>query len=111
MSLYNITSWLGDVLSYSRLMALMLSGAVIAQVFNSIAVLLGPSFIGVIFFAVIALIGHSLATFLNVLGAYVHTSRLQYVEFFGKFYDAGGRAFDPFKVKTQYYKLISKEEK
>ena len=111
LSLYNITSYLGDVLSYSRLMALGLSGAVIAQVFNAISVLLGKSVIGFIVFVLVALVGHALNTFLSVLGAYVHTSRLQYVEFFGKFYESGGRAFDPFKIKTQYYNLISKEDK
>lgn len=111
LSLYNVTGYLGDVLSYSRLMALGLSGAVIAQVFNAIAVLIGKSFVGLIVFVLVALVGHALNTFLSVLGAYVHTSRLQYVEFFGKFYESGGRAFDPFKIKTQYYNLTSKEDK
>ena len=111
LSLYDVTSYLGDVLSYSRLMALGLAGAVIAQVFNAIAVLVGDSLIGIIVFVLVALVGHALNTFLSVLGAYVHTSRLQYVEFFGKFYESGGRAFDPFKIKTQYYNLISKEDK
>ncbi|NLT58130.1 MAG: V-type ATP synthase subunit I [Clostridiales bacterium] len=110
LSLYNITGFLGDVLSYARLMALMLSSAVIASVFNAIGVLGGPSVIGLVLFIVVFCIGHFVNMFTGGLGAYVHASRLQYVEFFGKFYDSGGRAFIPYKVQTKYHTLISEEE-
>ncbi len=109
--LYGITSWLSDALSYSRLLALGLATGVIASVINLMAgmVAKGNGFIGVIIFILIELLGHTLNIGINALGAYVHTNRLQYVEFFGKFYDAGGRAFKPFKTANQYIEV--KEEK
>lgn len=109
--LYGITSWLSDALSYSRLLALGLATGVIASVINLMAgmVAKGNGFIGVIIFILIELLGHTLNIGINALGAYVHTNRLQYVEFFGKFYDAGGRAFKPFKTANQYIEV--KEER
>ena len=68
----------------------------------------GNSVIGVILFIIIFLIGHVLNMAINALGAYVHTNRLQFVEFFGKFYSGGGRKFAPFAVNTKYFKF--KEE-
>ena len=65
--------------------------------------------VGAIFFAVVFVIGHGMNLAINVLGAYVHTNRLQYVEFFGKFYEGGGRAFQPFATHTRHYQI--KEEK
>lgn len=100
--IYNITSWLSDVLSYSRLLALGLATGVIAQVVNSMASMGGKSVVGVIMFALVFLIGHVFNLAINLLGAYVHTNRLQYVEFFGKFYEGGGRKFAPFKKNTKY---------
>ena len=84
--IYGITSWLSDVLSYSRLLALGLATGVIAQVVNSMASMMGDGILGAIFFIVVFIIGHTLNLAINLLGAYVHTNRLQYVEFFGKFY-------------------------
>lgn len=108
---YGITSYLSDVLSYSRLLALGLATSVISSVFNTMAGMVGgalPVVIGVILYAVIFVIGHILNLAINALGAYVHTNRLQYVEFFGKFYNGGGRPFEPFEEKTKYFKV--KEE-
>ena len=100
-----LTGWFGDVLSYSRIMALMLAGGVVAQVFNTIAAM--PSANGVtvfsgIIFIVIFLIGHALNFGLNLLGCFVHDLRLQCLEFFGKFYHDGGKPFEPLRIRTQY---------
>jgi V/A-type H+-transporting ATPase subunit I len=61
--------------------------------------------VGPLLFLIIVLLGHTLNFAINILGAYVHTNRLQYVEFFGKFYGGGGRSFQPFNMKTKYYKV------
>ena len=99
VSLYNnVTGWLGDILSYSRLMALMLAGSVIAQVFNTLGQLPG----NVIAFLVIALVGNALNFALNLLGCYVHDLRLQCLEFFNKFYEDGGKPFRPMEINTKY---------
>lgn len=100
--LYNITGWLSDVLSYSRLLALGLATGVIASVVNQMGSMLGGGVVGAIGFIVIFLIGHTLNLAINLLGAYVHTNRLQFVEFFGKFYEGGGKPFEPFKENTKY---------
>ncbi|MDR0905345.1 MAG: V-type ATP synthase subunit I [Oscillospiraceae bacterium] len=102
--LYDITAYFGDVLSYSRLMALMLAGGVIANVFNQIAALTGNIFT----FTLIFLIGHALNLGLNLLGCYVHDLRLQCLEFFGKFYEDGGRPFKPLSVNSKYINVIKK---
>lgn len=102
---YGITGYLSDVLSYSRLLALGLATGVIASVFNKIGSMFGKSIIGVILFIIVFLIGHTLNFLINVLGAYVHTNRLQYVEFYGKFYNGGGRKFELFAENTKYYKV------
>ena len=100
--LYNITGWLSDVLSYSRLLALGLATGVIASVINQMGSMVGGGVVGAIIFAVIFIAGHALNLGINLLGAYVHTCRLQYVEFFGKFYEGGGREFKPFHADTKY---------
>lgn len=106
--LYGVTSYLSDILSYSRLLALGLATGVIAQVFNQIGSMLGDSIIAMILFALIFVVGHGLNIGINALGAYVHTNRLQFVEFFGKFYEGGGKEFMPFKINTKHYNI--KEE-
>ena len=106
--LYNVSGWLSDILSYSRLLALGLATGVIATVFNKMGSMFGGGVLGAILFLVIFIIGHTLNIGINMLGAYVHTNRLQFIEFFGKFYEGGGRKFSPFSVKTKYYKI--KEE-
>ena len=106
--LYGATGYLSDILSYSRLLALGLATGVIAQVFNQIGSMMGGGIIGVIIFTLIFIIGHGLNIGINALGAYVHTNRLQFVEFFGKFYTGGGKEFKPFKINTKHYTV--KEE-
>ena len=103
--LYNVTGYLSDILSYSRLLALGLATGVIAQVFNKIGIMGGKSVGGVILFVIVFLIGHGVNLGINMLGAYVHTNRLQFVEFFGKFYEGGGRKYEPLSENTKYYKI------
>lgn len=100
--LYNITGWLSDVLSYSRLLALGLATGVIASVVNQMGSMFGSGILGAVLFAIVFVFGHLFNMAINLLGAYVHTCRLQYVEFFGKFYEGGGREFLPFKQNTKY---------
>ncbi len=107
--LYGVSSWLSDILSYSRLLALGLATGVIASVFNQMGAMIGCNPLGVVVFLFAFIVGHTLNILINVLGAYVHTNRLQFVEFFGKFYEGGGRKFEPFSAKTKYFKIT--EEK
>ena len=101
-TLYNtVTGWFGDILSYSRIMALMLAGSVIATVFNTIGGIANSLWL----FIPVFLIGHCLNFALNLLGCYVHDLRLQCLEYFGKFYKDGGRAFKPLEVSTKYYDI------
>lgn len=102
---YGVTSYLSDILSYSRLLALGLATSVISTVFNQLGSMLGNSIPGIILFILVFVIGHTLNLAINALGAYVHTNRLQFVEFFGKFYEGGGRKFNPFAIHTKYYKV------
>lgn len=106
--LYNLTGWLSDVLSYSRLLALGLATGVIASVVNQMGSMVGKGVFGTIVFILVFLVGHIFNIGINLLGAYVHTCRLQYVEFFGKFYESGGKAFEPFTKNTKYMDI--KEE-
>lgn len=100
--IYNLTGWLSDLLSYSRLLALGLATGVIAQVVNQMGSMAGDSVFGAIVFIIVFAVGHTFNLAINMLGAYVHTCRLQYVEFFGKFYEGGGEPFRPFKENTKY---------
>ena len=98
-SLYNhITGYFGDILSYSRLMALMLAGSVIAQVFNTLGAIPG----NIIVFIIISMAGNALNFALNLLGCYVHDLRLQCLEYFGKFYEDGGKPFQPLAINTKF---------
>ena len=103
--LYNITGWLSDVLSYSRLLALGLATGVIASVVNQMGSMFGGGVLGAILFILVFIVGHTLNLGINLLGAYVHTNRLQFVEFFGKFYEGGGKPFEPFKENTKYVEI------
>lgn len=107
-SLYDITSWLSDLLSYSRLLALGLATGVIAQVINQMGAMAGNGALGIAVFVLVFIVGHLFNLAINLLGAYVHTNRLQYVEFFGKFYEGGGRKFNPFRENTEF--ITIKEE-
>lgn len=109
-NIYNITSYMSDILSYARLLALGLATGVIAQVVNTLGSLFGGGIGGLIALVIIFLLGHTLNLAINVLGAFIHSSRLQYVEFFGKFYEDGGEPFDPFRKKTKYIKIEQEEE-
>jgi len=102
LSLYNVTSFLGDVLSYSRLLALGLATGVIGTVINEMSLMLSGNIIGIIFMIIFMVVGHTFNIAINVLGAYVHSSRLQYVEFFGKFFEGDGKPYAPFSIKTKY---------
>ncbi|MBR1824820.1 MAG: V-type ATP synthase subunit I [Ruminococcus sp.] len=109
-ALYNTaTGYLGDILSYSRLLALGLATGSIASVINLIGTMPENKIIKLILFIVVCLIGHTANLAINLLGAYVHTDRLQFVELFSKFYTGGGREFEPLTVNTKYIKF--KEEK
>ncbi len=112
--IYNgVTGYFGDILSYARLMVMLLASTVIGQVFNILGTMPGdgvPKPVAIIIFFVIFIIGHAFNFGLNVIGTYVHTSRLQYLEFFKQFYKEGGRKFRPLTVETTYVDVI-KEEK
>lgn len=102
LGLYDIVSYASDLLSYSRILALGLAAGVIAQVVNLMATMGGPTVPGILLLVVIMLIGHALNMAINLLGAFVHTSRLQYLEFFGKFYEDGGVPFEPLVPSEKY---------
>ncbi len=110
MSLYDVTGYLSDVLSYSRILALGLATGVIAQVVNIMGTLGGGGILGLIVFIPVFLFGTALNLGINTLGSYVHTARLQYVEFFGKFYEAGGKPFMPLAAQTKYIVVTNEEE-
>ncbi len=109
-AIYGSTSYMGDLLSYLRLLALGLSTGVIGMVVNLLALQASEiPYVGFVLGALILVGGHTFNIAINALGAFVHTTRLQYVEFFSKFYDGGGRAFKPFGVSPKY--VLLKEER
>ena len=95
LSLYGLINYCSDLLSYSRLLALGLASSIIAMVLNIIGTMPGNTVAGWVLLIAVGLVGHPINIALNALGAFVHTSRLQYIEFFGKFYEDGGREFVP----------------
>ena len=106
-AIYNgVTGYFGDILSYSRLMALMLAGSVIAQVFNTIGAIFGNVFI----FIIISLFGNALNFALNLLGCFVHDLRLQCLEFFKAFYKDGGKPFKPLEINTKYVTVTNTDK-
>jgi len=107
---FDITGYVGDWLSYARLLALGLATAGMALAFNVVAELMGNMipYIGIAITIIILIFAHLVNLALQALGAGVHSLRLQYVEFFNRFYEGGGRTFSPFKIKRRYTKL--KEE-
>lgn len=102
LGIYDLINYASDLLSYSRILALGLAAGVIAQVVNIIGTMGGPTVGGFIGLVLAFLIGHLLNIALNVLGTFVHTSRLQYIEFFNKFYEDGGVAFEPATPSDKY---------
>ena len=108
-ALYNTaTGYLSDILSYSRLLALGLATGSIAGVINLIGTMPENKIVKLILLIIVFIVGHTANLAINLLGAYVHTDRLQFVELFSKFYTGGGREFEPFTVNTKYIKF--KEE-
>jgi len=105
LSLYGVTGQLSDILSYSRILALVLSSGVVAMVFNLLAGMVQGSVLGYIASVLIYVIGHVFNLAMGLLSAYVHASRLQYIEFFGKFYTGNGRPFVPMSVKAAHVDL------
>lgn len=106
--LYDITGYFGDLLSYTRIMALVMSSASVAFVMNTLAGMLKGNVIGWIFAIIVYIVGHVFNIVLGLLSAYVHDCRLQYIEFYGKFYDGGGKLFKPLTVDTKYVNEIKK---
>ena len=103
-SVYNhVTGYFGDILSYSRLMTLMLAGSVIASVFNTLGAIPG----NVVFFLLVSVAGNGLNFALNLLSCYAHDLRLQCLEYFGKFYQDGGKPFEPLAINTKYVDIQS----
>ena len=105
-ALYGIVNLLGDVLSYSRLFALALSSAIIAQVINQIAGMLlhqlGIPILGIVLAIIVVVCGHAFNIAMAALSGFIHTARLQFVEFFGKFYDGTGVPFKPLRYEPRY---------
>jgi V/A-type H+-transporting ATPase subunit I len=111
LSLYNVTGYLGDVLSYSRLLALGLGSAAVGMVINLLAKLVaGTPYVGIPLAILIFVLGHLFSIAVNLLGAFIHSLRLQYVEFFGKFYDANGKDFTPLRNVTTFARLSEEKE-
>lgn len=106
-SLYGITGYVGDLVSYSRLAALGLATGFISYAFNIMVDMVSMNFITTVLFGgLIFVVGHVFNLFINALGSYVHACRLQYLEYFGKFYEGGGTAFEPLKYNSKYFKIM-----
>lgn len=101
-SLYNTINYAADLLSYSRILALGLAASVIGQVVNTMSTMGGPTVLGFVMLVLVFTVGHLLNLAINVLGSFVHTSRLQYIEFFGKFFEDGGVPFKPLAPSDKY---------
>ncbi len=112
--LYQVTGYLSDILSYARLFALGIATGVIASVFNQLCMMLMGSpnivlrILGIIVASALLVALHGFNVAINTLGAFVHCARLQYVEFYGKFYEPGGRAFKPLSYQTRHYRVTDK---
>ena len=102
-ALYGATSWISDILSYMRLFGMGLATGVIGMVINQlIGMVFSAGIVGKIIGSVLFVGAHAFNLGINALGAYVHSCRLQYIEFFGKFYEEGGVAFKPLNYNTRY---------
>ncbi|NIA02353.1 MAG: hypothetical protein GWP15_03140, partial [Nitrospirae bacterium] len=103
LSLYGLVGYMGDILSYSRLLALGLATTIIGLAVNTVAALVGGiPYLGWLFMAIVFIGGHIFNMLINSLGSFIHSGRLQFVEFFTKFMEGGGQAFKPFSKKTKY---------
>ncbi len=106
LGLYNITSYLSDILSYSRILALALATSVVGLVMNLLAGMVATNVFGYLAAVLILIVGHVFNLAMSTLSAYVHDSRLEYIEFFNQFYEGGGYAFTPLSVSEQYYDVL-----
>jgi len=105
-SMYDIIGVFSDVLSYSRLLALGLATGVIAMVIDMLALMTsGIPGIGMLLGLLIFCLGHIFNLVINTLGAFIHSGRLQFVEFFSKFFEAGGKKYKPFKFESRYFDI------
>lgn len=105
-ALYNVSGWLSDLLSYMRLFGMGLATGVIGMVINLlVGMVMQSGIIGIIIGIPLFVGGHLFNAAINILGAYVHSSRLQYIEFFGKFYEEGGTAFRPLTISPRYVRV------
>lgn len=105
VGLYGITNYLSDILSYSRILALSLATGVVGMVMNMLAGMIQGSVIGFIFSLVIYIVGHIFNLVLGLLSAYVHDCRLQYIEFYGKFYEGSGKLWKPLSIYPKYMQM------
>lgn len=105
-SLYGITGYVGDLVSYTRLAALGLATGFIGSAFNLMIGMIGNPIAKILAGTLLFVVGHVFNLFINALGAYVHTCRLQYLEYFNKFYEGGGKAFKPLKFSSKYVKIV-----
>ena len=108
--LYGITSYMSDILSYSRILALSLSSGVVGMVMNLLAGMVGGTAVGFVFSLLIYVVGHIFNLAMGLLSAYVHDSRLQYIEFFNKFYEGGGYAFRPLQINPRFVDITDSRE-
>lgn len=104
-ALYNLTGWLSDILSYLRLFGMGLATGVVGMVINTLVGMMMTNVVGIIIGIPILIFGHAFNLGINALGAYVHACRLQYIEFFGKFYEDGGKPFMPLRHNLRYATL------
>jgi V/A-type H+-transporting ATPase subunit I len=106
-SLYDLVGVFSDMVSYSRLMALGLSGGVIAMVVNTFALMIGkvPG-VGILIGILIFCVGHIFNLTISILGSFIHSARLQLLEFFGKFFDSGGKKYKPFRFESKYFEIV-----
>jgi len=103
LKLYDVVGYFGDVLSYARLLALGLATGAIAMAINGVAEMAGDiPIVGPVAVVLVLIGGHLFNLAVNCLGAFVHSARLQYLEFFSKFFTGGGHAFEPFRVEKRY---------
>lgn len=112
-SLTGITNYLSDILSYLRIFALALASGLIGMVMNIVANMISSAIpvpvVNIIAAVPVYILGHGLNTALTILGAYVHTGRLQFIEFFGKFYEGNGAYFRPMQRKNKYTQIVNKK--
>jgi V/A-type H+/Na+-transporting ATPase subunit I len=110
LGLYDLVGYMSDVLSYSRLLALGLATAIIGMAVNIIAGLAGGiPYIGIVLAIIVLVVGHVFNLGINALGSFIHSGRLQFVEFFGKFLEGGGAAFKPFARDSRFVNISSKQ--